>query len=161
MFQKFITQKTPQKPQSVIDLKLLETHLDSIKVRLLEIRVFRKKKIVRSPAYHFMQNIDIEEAWPSCCDILYQAYDLLCRAAQNLQVEYQAMSPAAPFGMAIDQFVNLIDRVTILLETTENAAFSEMDLQSINTAILRIQKSINLLQKHVMEDFVFTRDSTN
>ena len=163
MFRKFLKQKTPEKPQeeAVIDLNLLEEHLDSIKVRLLEIRAFRKKKIIKSPTFHYMQNIDIEEAWPTCRETLHQAYDLLCQVAGNLGAEYEAMRPSTSFGVAIDQFVNLTDRIVLFLETTGDSAFSEMNPRMIDEAILRVQGSTNLLQRRVMVDFVFTRNLAN
>ena len=160
MFRKFLKLKTPEEPQeeAVIDLNLLEEHLDSIKVCLLEIRAFRKKKIVRSPTFHFMQNIDIEEAWPSCRETLREAYDLLCHVAENLGAEHEAMSSSASFGVAIDQFVNLTDRIVLFLETTGDSAFSEMNPRMIDEAILKVQGFTNLLQRRVMVDFVFTRN---
>ena len=157
MFRKHLNKKTPEEPKPTMNLNALEEHLDSIKVRLLEVRAFRKKKIVKSPTHHFMQNIDIEEAWPSCRKPFFQTFDLLCSLAQNLRVEYEAIPSTAPFGRAIDQFVNLIDRIAIFLETTDDSAFSAMNLKTIDSIILSVQQATNLLQKHVLVDFSFTR----
>lgn len=161
MFRKFQKQKTLDTSQAPIDLKLLEKHLDRIKVSALEIRGFRQKKITKSPTLHFMKNVDLEEAWPSCRDQFFNTYNLLCHVAQNLQIEYGEMSPTVPFGMAIDQFSNLIDRITIFLETTDDSSFSQLNLRPINRAILEVQHSINVLQRRVMVDFVFTRNSAS
>jgi len=164
MLRKILLQKKKEEPSEeelaavVIDLNMLEEHLERIKVSLLEIRAFRKKKIVKSPTFHFMQKIDIEEAWPGCRDTLRQAYDLLCNLAENLNVQYETAQSTATFGMSIDQFVNLIDRIMIFLEDAGEKAFSETNLQSIDAAILKVQQCTNRLQKHVMVDFVFTRN---
>lgn len=157
MFRKHLNKKTPEEPKPTMNLHALEEHLDSIKVRLLEVRAFRKKKIVKSPTHHFMQNIDIEEAWPSCRKPFIQTFDLLCKLAQNLHVTCEKIPPTAPFGRSIDQFVNLIDRIAIFLETTDDSAFSTIDMQTIDSTILNVQRSVNLLQKHVLVDFSFAR----
>lgn len=159
MFRKLLKPKPVEEPQETIDLLVLEEHLDSIKVCLLEIRGFRKKKIVKSPTFHFMQNIDLEEAWPSCRETLRKAFDSLCHVAENLQVEFEAMPPTAPFGKSLDQFVNLIDRITIFLEGSEESFLSTETLLNIDNAILRVQQAALALQKKVMVDFVFTRNS--
>ncbi|QBG48747.1 hypothetical protein EGM51_15565 [Verrucomicrobia bacterium S94] len=112
--------KSGKRKLETINLKLLEEHLDSIRVSLLEIRGFRQKKVVRSPTIHFMQPIDIEEAWPDCREAFQQAYPLLAHVAGNLDVEYETMPVSAPFGLSIDQFVNLIDRITVRLDDHES-----------------------------------------
>ncbi len=160
MFRKFLKQKNAavEKVAAPIDLRLLEEHMDSIKVSLLEIRAFRKKKIVKTPTHHYMQHVDIEEAWPSCRDTLHRAFGLTCEVAKSFRVEYEAMAPSASFGTAIDQFVNLIDRITLAQEETAESALSQEKLRAIDANILTVQKSVNLIQKHVMVGFVFTRN---
>ncbi len=145
-------------PPQLLNIDLLEEHLDSIKVSLLEIRGFRKKKIIKSPTFHYMQSIDIEEAWPSCRDSLHQAYLLLSHVAEKLDVEHEALPPSASFGKAIDQFVNLIDRKTLILEEHRDLSFPHQELQTIDTNILQVQQAVNLLQRRVMVDFTFTRN---
>jgi hypothetical protein len=161
MFRKFLKQK-PAPAEEVaaapIDLRLLEEHLDSIKVSLLEIRSFRKKKIAKTPTYHYIQRIDIEEAWPSCRDTLQRAYGLICDVANSFHAEYEVMVPSSSFGSAIDQFANLIDRITLAQEETGEFVFSQQKLHAIDDGILNVQKSVNLIRKHVMVDFVFTRN---
>jgi hypothetical protein len=159
MFRKFLKQKPApvEELAAPINLRLLEEHLDSIKVSLLEIRSFRKKKIVKSPTFHHIQRVDIEEAWPACRDTLHRAYGLICDVSQSFHVGYEAMEPSVSFGTAIDQFANLIDRITLAQEETGGLVFSKEKMHGIDDNILKVQKSVNLIQKHVMADFVFTR----
>jgi hypothetical protein len=159
MFWKTRKEKAAEDARVVfIDIDLLEEHLDSIKVALLEIRGFRKKKIIKTPTFHYMQSIDIEEAWPSCRGSLHQAYEQLSHVAEKLDVEHEALPPSASFGRAIDQFVNLIDRKSLILEENRSLSFSPNELQIIDNNILQVQQAVNLLQKRVMVDFTFTRN---
>ncbi len=140
-----------------IDIELLEEHLDCIKVSLLEIRGFRRKKIVKSPTFHFMQPVDIEEAWPRVQKPFRQAYQHLCHVADRFQVEHEDMPSTTMFGTALDQFVNLIDWITLYLEEHSVAGLSPSTLESVDAVILQVQQSINQVQRRVMVDFVFTR----
>jgi len=159
MFWKSRKEKAAEEPdKEVIDIGLLEEHLDSIKVSLLEIRGFRRKKVIKTPTFHYMQPIDIEEAWPSCRASLQQAYALLSHVAEKLEVEHDSMPSSTSFGRAIDQFVNLIDRKTIAMEESGSLIFSQDELQSIDTSILQVQQAVNSLRKRVMVDFTFTRN---
>jgi hypothetical protein len=162
MLRKFIKPKSKlaETPEAPIDLQLLEQHLGTIKVCMLEIRGFRQKKIVKSPTFHFMQKIDLEEAWPTCRQPLRIAYGLLCKVADSLDVEYEEMPQTASFGRSIDQFVNLVDRISLFLEADGGAALSEANMRTIDEAILVVQHHANSLQKKVMVDFVFTRRPT-
>jgi hypothetical protein len=157
MLRKLLKKKSPEKMSSTIDLVLLEEHLDHIRVRLLEIRGFRKKKVKKSPTLHFMKKIDLEEAWPSCHDTMRQTFDSLCCVAQSVQVEFEPMPPSASFGSALDQTVNLIDRLMLFLETTGISQLSGDGLHNIDSNIHQAQQATNRLQKHVMLEFVFMR----
>ncbi|MDF7798011.1 hypothetical protein P4C99_00950 [Pontiellaceae bacterium B1224] len=158
MIRKLLKKKPAVKMNPTIDLGFLDQQLDNIRVRLLEIRGFRKKKVAKSPTLHFMKKIDLEEAWPSCRDTTHQMFALLCSVAQCFQVEFEAMPPTTSFGSALDQSVNLIDRIMLHLETSETAALSENELQTIDSNILKAQHAANTLQKHVMVEFVFMRN---
>lgn len=160
MFWKRRKQKNSAEDQlTTINIKLLEEHLDSIRVSLLEIRSFRQKKVVRTPTIQFMQPIDIEEAWPGCREAFQQSYTLLSHVAGNLDVEYEAMRVSSPFGTSIDQFVNLIDRITVRLDEGEPLVFPQEQLRNIDDNILKIQQTVNLIKKYVMTDFTFSRNS--
>ncbi len=174
MFRKFLKKKikTPEVVEEIdeidetdeiesvetIDIGLLEEHLDSIRVTLLEIRSYRKKKVVRSPTLHFMQTIDIEEAWSSCRDAFHQTYALLSQVADHFEAEHEALPDSAAFGSAIDQFVNLIDRITLVLDEQESFSFTPTEFETIDNGILKIQHSVNLLKRQVMFDFTYNRN---
>ena len=159
MFKKLLQKKTAPPPQENvqrIDVALLEEQLDCIKVLLLEIRCFRRKKIVRSPTHQFIQTIDIEEAWISVQNVFRQAFEALCHVADLFSVEHESIPEVTMFGTAIDQFVNLIDRITLFLDEHGIANLGAAELETIDRTILHVQQSVNRIQQHVMVGFDFT-----
>jgi hypothetical protein len=73
-------------------------------------------------------------------------------------VEFESMPSSASFGSALDQSVNLIDRLMLFLETTGISQLSGNGLDNIDSNILQAQQATNKLQKYVMMEFAFMRN---
>lgn len=147
---------SPEPEEEKIDIELLEHQFDAIKVCLLEIRAFRRKKIIKTPTIHFMKKVDIEEAWPTCEQNVRKAYEILCILAKGFSVDYEAMPEDNTFGTALDQFANLIDRITLFMDSTD---LSDMPLSCFKLAdqyLSDIHNIVNQTNRHILKDFEFS-----
>jgi hypothetical protein len=148
--------RTEQAPSDV-DQMLLEAHFSSIKVSLLQIRNFTKKKIARTPTYIHWKEIDIEMAWPSSKEFLFETYDIFCGISTALHEGYDDLGTNYSFKQTLDVTVTQVDRIAghiyILLET---GCLSTPQLEMINPQILRVQQAVNRLHKYIMSDFDYS-----
>lgn len=158
MLSRFFGKNKEVEVEAGVDLHLLEEHLGSIKVQLLEIRNFKEKKISRSPTHVYWKKIDIEEAWPSSKNLLIESYDLLNKISEELHEHFVELGNPAGLKETLDVFIAQIDRIVLHINAARDTEHYSLErLRAIDAEILTVQNAANRIHKHVRTDFTYSK----
>lgn len=136
-----------------LDIELLSTHLSSVKVRLMEIRSFEKKRMTPSPTHVYWKAVDIEDAWPSCKEFVAEMYGVVADVSRELCLEPVTYRDEFHFRKALDVFIGQIDRMQQQIERYQDRLFTKERLRALDEYIMMVQHAVNRLHKHVLVEF--------
>lgn len=137
-----------------IDEAMLTQQFESIKTFLAEIRNFTQKKVGDNLTVICKRKVDIEQAWPSSGQLLFETYNELCGISEILGVHAESLEESLNFKDSLDLFIQQMIRILMQIRTEmEPPRFSQTELLSINERIQKIQQEIVKLHQHVISDF--------
>lgn len=161
LFEKKETHTNKQKNESGVDIHLLEEHLNSIKIHLLEVINFKEKKISLNPTHIYWKTIDIEEAWPTSQAVLVESYNLLNVISEELHEHSVELGNPTSLKKTLMAFVDQIDRILHHIDFARDTEhYSQKKLRAIDNEILTVQNAMNRVHKHVRIDFAYSKNQS-
>ncbi len=147
--------ESPMEPG--IDGDLLDAHLCAIRVCLMEVLHYKKKRMAPTPTHIYWKMIDTEEAWESSKELMLSAFRTLCIVAAELHVPHEDLSLGSNFKQALCACIDMIEKIDRhILDTTETTQLSESKLVAIDAKILEVQHATNRVNRHVIKEFTYS-----
>ena len=146
----------PAEKGTPLNTELLISYLSAVKINLNEIYNLKSKRVGNTLVLNIRKKVEIEDAWTTSGNLLFETYAIICRLSQRLSVPQEGLEATYNFRKTIEVFVQQIDRICTHLQMLPTPPrFVSGEIEIIDRKMLQIQQSINRLHKHVLVDFDF------
>ena len=157
MFSFFKKRENEPVAEPSIDGEVLDAHLTSIKVCLLEILNYKKKRFAPTPTHIYWRSVDIEETWASTKEAFAEAFRILCIVSTELHVSHHLTLPETSFSEALKTFIALVEQIDEHIRNTqETQRHTNQQLHHIDNEILQVQSIANGINRLVTKEFQYS-----